>query len=107
MTKLTPPRFSRTRGLATLLAVAIVGFCLAASAPHAGADGTCPASDASSPRFCSQSGMADHALVAAAPIAPTPAEPEPGPWLPVSRAEPAGFRTPAATSPPRAPPSLV
>lgn len=97
----------RPFGLAALVAVAIVGFCVAASAPHAGAEGTCPGSDASSPRFCAQSGLVDHGLVVAAPIVPVASEPESGPWLPVSRSEPAGFPRLAAASPPRAPPSLA
>ncbi len=87
-----------------LVAVA-VGFCLTFGASLAHADGACPGSDASAPRFCAQSDMTDHALVVAAPVIPITARPEPAAWLPVSHAQPLGkWRYPAA-SPPRAPPA--
>lgn len=89
-----------------LLAAMIVGFCLAASAPMAGADGACPGTDASSPRFCAQSGMTDHALVVVASVVPVAPEPEPASCLPISRAEAPGIRDHAVASPPRAPPAL-
>jgi streptogramin lyase len=91
--------------MAALLAAVAVGFCLTVGASLVHADGSCPASDASSPRFCAQSGMTDHALVVAAPVIPVTARPEPAVWLPVSHAQPLGKWHHRAASPPRAPPT--
>jgi hypothetical protein len=100
----TPPGW-KSRRIAALLAAVAVGFCLTVGASLAHADGSCPGSDASAPRFCAQAGMTDHALVVVAPVIPITARPEPAAWLPVSRAQPLGkWRHPAA-SPPRAPPA--
>jgi hypothetical protein len=95
----------RSRGLAALLAAVAVGFCLTVGASLAHADGSCPGSDASAPRFCAQSGMIDHALVVVGPVIRGIARPEPAVWLPVSDAQPLGPWHDQAASPPRAPPA--
>jgi len=102
-----PPRGWKSRGMAALLAAVIVGFCLVASAPLAGAEGACAGSDASSPRFCVQSGMVDHALVGVASVVPVPPAPEPAFWLPVNRTAPLAVLHQPAASPPRAPPAQL
>jgi hypothetical protein len=91
--------------MAAFLAAAIVGFCLIVSAPLAGGHGACPGSDAASPRFCAQSGMADHALVMVGSPVPVAPAPEPACWLPVSRTALLAVLHYTPTSPPRAPPA--
>jgi hypothetical protein len=96
----------QTPGVAVLLAVAIVGFCLVAGALDAGAGGSCPGADGS-PRFCGPSGLAGHALVAVAPEVPIVAVPEPGSWPLVIAPEPSASPCHLAPAAPRAPPFLA
>jgi hypothetical protein len=93
------------RGIAALLAAVAIVFCLSVGASLAHADDSCPDSDASAPRFCAQSGMADHALVVVTPVMPVTMRPESVVWLPLSDAQPLGTWHHPAASPPRAPPS--
>jgi hypothetical protein len=96
----------RTPGLAVLLAVAIVGFCLVAGAYDAGAAGSCPSPDGS-PRFWAPSGLADHALVVVAPVVPAAAAPEAGVWALVIPSDRPQFQRHLSTAAPRAPPLLA
>jgi hypothetical protein len=102
-----PPRGWESRGMAAALAAVIVGVCLVGSAPLAGAEGACAGSDASSPRFCAQSGMADRALVVVASVVPVAPAPEPACWLPVCSTAPLAVLHPTSASPPRAPPAQL